>query len=98
MLDDPDAVKWDVISVSFSIDGRPIDPETIQYEQALEHYSFGDFVGPSYHCSRFVFPKPDWAPESGTIHVTVVQYLTHFDRALVFERDLDYSEENTDHW
>ena len=94
VLDDPDAVRRGIISVSFSIDGRPIDPGDIQYEALREAYAFGDYVGPSYYTARFVFPKPDWAPEGGTIHVTVVQYLEHYGQTIVIERDLEYSEED----
>ena len=68
------------------------------YEERHESYSFGDFVGPSYYTARFIFPKPDWAPESGTLHVTVVQYLGSCGRAVVIERDLDFSEEISDDW
>jgi hypothetical protein len=95
VLDDPDAVKMNTLSVSFSIDGRPIDPETIQYEALRESYGFGDS---SYYTARFIFPKPDWAPESGTIHVTVVQYLEGYRKTVVIERDLEYSEEDFSSW
>lgn len=98
VLDDPDAVKRNTLSVSFSIDGRPIDPETVEYEERQESYSFGDYVGPSYYTARFLFPKPDWAPESGTLHITVVQYLESYGRTVVIERDLDFSEEPADDW
>ena len=98
VLDDPDAVKWNTLSVSFSIDGRPIDPDSITYEERQEAYSFGDYVGPSYYTARFIFPKPDWAPESGTLHITVVQYLEGYGRTIVIERDLDFSEEPADAW
>lgn len=95
VLDDPEAVRAGVLSVSFSIDGRPIDPAEIQYDTRQEAYSIaGMEVGNPFFYARFLFPKPDWAPESGRIHVTVVQYLEHYDRVVVFERDLDYSEED----
>ena len=98
VLDDPEAVKRNTLSVSFSIDGRPIDPETVEYEERQEAYSFGDYVGPSYYTARFIFPKPDWAPESGTLHVTVVQYFESVGRIVVLQRDVEYSEDPADDW
>ena len=98
VLDDPEAVKSGTLSVSFSIDGRPIDPDSVTYEEREESYSFGDYVGPSYYTARFIFPKPDWAQESGVLHVTVVQYLENYGQILVSERDLEYSEEPQDPW
>ena len=55
-------------------------------------------VSDPFYRSRFLIPKPDWAPESGTLHVTVVQYLEHYRRIVVIETDLEYSEEPTGFW
>ena len=93
VLDDPEAVKPGVISVAFSIDGREIDPAAIQYDTRREAYEIaGMAVGEPFYYARFLFEKPDWAPEKGTLHVTVVQYLENYRRTVVIERDLDYDE------
>lgn len=96
VLDDPEAVGPDTISVRFSIDGREIDPGSVQYSAWGEE---SVYFGPgTLYYARFVFPKPDWAPESGVLHVTVTEYLVNYDEIIVIERDYPYSEEPTDLW
>lgn len=93
VLDEPDAVKPGTLSVSFSIDGRAVDPAAVEYQSWKEAYTIADIpVSEPFFFTRFVFPKPDWAPEEGTLHLTVVQYLEGYGRVLVLERDCPYSE------
>ena len=99
VLGDPDAVKPGTLSVSFSIEGRAVDPAAVEYQSWKEAYTIADIpVSDPFYFTRFVFPKPDWAPESGTLHITVVQYLEGYGRTIVIERDLDFSEEPADDW
>lgn len=93
VLNDPDGVNASTISASFTINGREIDPADIRYETLVDTYKVaGIAVSDPFQFARFIFPKPDWAPESGTIHVTVVQYLRGYRQVVVMERDVDYSE------
>ncbi len=93
VLDDPDAVRAGTISVSFSIDGRAIDPAQVQYDTWQEaHTIAGMEVSEPFYYARFLFPKPAWAPEQGVLHVTVTQYLEGYDQTVVIERDYPYSE------
>lgn len=93
VLNDPGAVKSGVISVSFSIDGRKINADQISYDTRQEAYTIGgEPVSDPFYRARFLFPKPDWAPESGVLHVTVVQYLDGYGQTVVIERDYPYSE------
>jgi hypothetical protein len=93
-LDDPEAVAPDVISVRFTIDGREIDPDTVTYSAWEEENAY---FGPgTFYYARFVFPRPDWAPEEGVLHVTVTEYLVNFGEIIVIERDYPYSEEPSD--
>ena len=90
-LNDPEAVAPDVISVRFTIDGREIDPDTVQYRAWGEE---SVYFGPgTLYYARFVFPRPDWAPESGVIHVTVTEMLVNYGEVIVIEKDYPYSEE-----
>ena len=93
VLDDPEAVGPGVISVSFAIDGRKVDPALIRYDLRHEAYTIGgEAFGPPFYHARFLFEKPDWAPEEGVLQVTVVQYLEGYGRILALERAYPYSE------
>ncbi len=93
-LDDPAAAAPGVISVRFTIDGREIDPDTVTYSAWEEENAY---FGPgTFYYARFVFPRPDWAPEEGVLHVTVTEYLVNFGEIIVIERDYPYSEEPSD--
>lgn len=99
VLNDPDAVKEGVLSVCFTIDGREIDPDTIRYETKREAYTIGDMpISEPFYYARFYFPKPDWAPESGTLHVTVTQYFVNYRQVVVLERDYPFSEDAEEDW
>ena len=64
VLGDPDAVKPGTLSVSFSIEGRAVDPAAVEYQSWKEAYTIADIpVSDPFYFTRFVFPKPDWAPE-----------------------------------
>ena len=91
VLDDPAAVGPGTISVSFAIDGRPVEPEDIRYETWQEAYEIaGMSFGPPLWYARLLFPRPDWAPESGTLQVTVVQYLEGYGKTVTIQRELVY--------
>lgn len=97
VLDDPEAVGPGTISVSFAIDGRPVDPESIRYETWQEAYEIaGMSFGPPLWYARLLFSRPDWAPESGTLQVTVVQYLEGYGRTVTIQRELVYPQAEED--
>ena len=70
-----------VLSVSLSIDGRKILPEECEIQETREEDPFAEFNEPGtetkwfYH-ARIFLKRPDWAPEHGTIRMTVVQQLS----------------------
>ena len=69
-----------VLSVSLSIDGREIPPEECDLREEQDG---------QYYYARLFLKRPSWAPEHGTIHLTVVQQLS--DGTLwTTEEDSDY--------
>ncbi len=82
VMDEPDKVKTVpegmVISVSLSIDGRKILPQECTLEAVQKDDPFAEFYdGPAtqYYYAYLTLKRPGWAPEHGTIHMTVVQQL-----------------------
>ena len=101
VLNDPGAVtSSDVFSISLSIDGRTItadECEISEYSETPYYFSeyFGDYFDedemPVFYYARLMMKIPDWAPDSGTIHVTVVQMLFSDGSIWTTETDCDYS-------
>lgn len=85
VMDEPERVVTSpentVLSVSLSIDGRKILPEECEIQVTREEDPFAEFNEPGtetrwfYH-ARIFLKRPAWAPEHGTIHMTVVQQLS----------------------
>jgi hypothetical protein len=99
VIDDPKAVVTRrnkmVISVSLSIDGRAIRPEECELVEEKEEDPLADYYPegaeiPTYYYARLYLKRPTWAPESGTIHVTVVQKLSGDGSIWTTEQDYDY--------
>ena len=66
-----------VLSVSLSIDGRKILPEECEITEEQEEDLFAENpeAAKTYYAVLFM-KRPDWAPEHGTLHMTVVQQLS----------------------
>ena len=93
VLDRPEEVRAGTISVSFSLDGRAIEADLVRCETWREAYTIGGMaVSDPFYFARLVLPRPDWAPESGILHVEVTQYLEGYRQILVIQRDLAYSD------
>ncbi len=93
VLDAPEAAGPGVISVSFRINGRPVDADTVEARTWEDQYDFLGSDSPVFYFASLLFTRPAWAPERGVLHVTVVQYLEGYDRVLTLERDLPYPED-----
>ncbi len=98
VLDDPDKVSTTpekiVMSASLSIDGRKILPEECEIAEEQEDDFLAEFLetdeAPAkYYYARLYLKRPDWAPEHGTIHCTVVQQLSD-GTIWTSEKDLAY--------
>ena len=83
VIDEPDKVEasteTSLLSVSLSIDGRKVLPEECEIrEDAVDGVAY----------PRLFLKRPAWAPEHGTIHVTVVQRLSD---GTVWTTEKDYT-------
>ena len=95
VIDDPDAVTDPMtFSVDMSWNGR--HAEAGEYEEILkkDEYTIIDadggqtpYVG---YTKILVLRRPDWMPEEGTLHVTIVQVLASTGEQWVREYDLEY--------
>ena len=96
VINDIDALDSpDVISVSLSFGARSITAEDCIV--AYEDYTFtgedrrtGQSVTFTDRMVYLVIPRPDWIPESGTVHVKIVQRLRSSGELWIQERELDY--------
>ena len=96
VVDEPDRVKTVpegiVLSVSLSIDGRQVLPEECTLEEELKDDPLAEFYGgpaQQYYYAYLILKRPDWAPEHGTIHMTVIQQLTE-GGVWTTEKDMAY--------
>ncbi len=96
VVDEPDKVKTaadgNVISVSLSIDGRKVLPEECRLEEELKDDPLAELYGvpaEQKYYAYLILKRPDWAPEHGTIHMTVVQELSE-GGIWTTEKDLAY--------
>ncbi len=95
----PDQVKTTpekiVLSVSFSIDGRVIPPEDCRITEEEMKDPLAEYLDPgteaqTFFYARVLVKRPEWAPEHGTLHMTVVQQLFGDGSIWTSERDLVY--------
>ena len=96
VVDEPDKVKTapegSVLSVSLSIDGRQVLPEECRLEEELKGDPIAELLGEpaqQYYYAYLILKRPDWAPEHGTIHMTVTQQLSE-GGLWTTEKDLAY--------
>ena len=82
-----------VLSVSLSIGGREILPEECDIREEQENDPLAELMGEAnpqkYYYAHLFLKRPDWAPEHGTIHCTVVQQLSD-GTIWTSEKDLAY--------
>ena len=99
VIDEPDKVSTTqekiVISVSLSIGDRKILPEECEIKEDAEDDPFAEFSGSDEPAKRFYYARlflkrPEWAPEHGTIHMTVVQQLAADGSIWTTEQDAEY--------
>ena len=95
LIADPDAVKDPVsFSVDLSYGGRHAMPEDYETVVEKEEYSriteSGEEIPTVSYTKKLVLRRPDWMPESGTLHVTIVQRLASTGELWVRDYDLDY--------
>ncbi len=99
VLDEPEKVQSRpeniVLSVSLSIDGRKILPEECEIVSEAEEDPFAAYYGsdepvPTFYYSRIFLKRPDWAPEHGTVHMSVTQQLFADDSIWTTEEDFSY--------
>lgn len=94
VVNDPEAVvDPTVFSVDISYGGRHADPDEYQDiiyrdEYDVTYSQTGEREHVVTYTSRLVLKRPDWMPESGTVHVTIVQRLASTGELWV--RDFDY--------
>jgi len=97
VIDDPEAVmagrRKVVLSVSLSIDGRAVKPEECELVEEREEDPLAAYYGedeevPVFYYARLFLKRPNWAPKSGTVHLTVVQKL--FSDGSIWTTELDY--------
>lgn len=99
VFDDPEGIRYSrkdkeaatTISVSFSIDGREIAEDECEY--VLEEIgewedTDGDLI--RFYNAKLYFPRMDWMPKKGTVHVTVEQFLLNYYQTMLLEMDYDY--------
>ncbi len=100
VYDDPEAVQTlpdkIVLSVALSIDGRAVSAEDCELVEDVEEDPFADYCDegeeiPTWYYARLFLKLPDWAPKSGTIHITVVQQLFSDGSLWTSEQDYEYS-------
>ena len=77
--------------VSFSIDGREITEDECEYvlENAGE-WETTDGETITFYNAKLYFPRMDWMPEKGTVHVKIEQILTNFSSTWISEKDFEY--------
>lgn len=96
VFDSPDSVQdGETVYVDVDYDGRHLAPE--EYEAILkkDEYSIfdpqtGQETPVISYTSELVIPRPDWMPESGTIHITIVQKLLSTGELYFQTIDLDF--------
>lgn len=97
VVNDPDAVEPLVLSATLSIDGREIPADSFRFKQIEEEVTFRHADGTEepgiLYYAFLIVQKPDWAPESGTVHATVVQFLEGCERVWTSEADYRYTPE-----
>lgn len=96
VINDPDAVTDPtVFSVDFSYNGRhaaPEDYQVIKYrdEYDVTHTGSDEPEHVVAYTSRLLLRRPEWMPESGTVHVTMVQRLASTGELWIREEDVEY--------
>ena len=99
VLDEPDKVQSQpesiVLSVSLSIDGREILPDECEIVDEAEEDPFAayydsDEPAQTFYYSRIFLRRPDWAPEHGTVHMSVTQQLFADGSLWTTEQDFEY--------
>lgn len=95
VIADPDAVRDPLsFSVDLSYGGRHAAPE--DYETVVEKSEYtlvtagGEEIPTVGYTKKLVLRRPDWMPESGTLHVTIVQRLASTGELWVRDYDFDY--------
>ena len=96
VFNDPEAVTDPtVFSVDIVCNGRRAAPE--EYETVLDkdEYSIldsetGEYIPTVGITKTLVLRRPDWMPESGTLHVTIIQRIATTNELRTLEFDFDY--------
>ena len=91
VFDEPEAVGQEVMSVRFTIEGREIGEDECEYileEAGSFETTDGDTI--TFYNAKLDFPRMDWMPEKGTVHMTVVQRLNNSGEIWTTEADYDY--------
>ena len=96
VFNDPAAVKDPtIISVDIVCDGRRVAPEEYEVVLDRDEYSIldsetGEYIPTVGITKTLILRRPDWMPESGTLHVTIVQRIAATDQLWTREYDYDY--------
>ena len=96
VINDPDAVVDPLVfSVDISYNGRHADSE--EFETVIDHDDYmitdpdtGEHVPYTSSTRLLILRRPDWMPESGTVHVTITQRLVSTGELWIRDFDFDY--------
>ena len=96
VINDPDAVTDPtVFSVDILYNGRHAAPEEYEIVLDKDEYSIldsetGEYTPTVGITKTLILRRPDWLPERGTIHVTIVQRIATTNELRTLDYDLDY--------
>ncbi len=96
VINDPDAVTDPTIfSVDIVCNGRHAAPEEYEVILDRDEYSIldpetGEYVPTVGITKVLVLRRPDWMPESGTLHITIIQRVATTNELFTREGDMEY--------